>query len=194
LNLRPLDPQSARSHLHPSQPGPPLPTTRINRLSASASVPPCFRAACDNSVTTSQPAQPTDSKPAYLEMPSSKPDLHQTRPRQPSPLSHHPAPAAHGNPSRHPSIRTPHPLRHRAVSLRCATRHARACRPQHQCTSRGSAPHTNHAPDPDMSKVTTCPANTARHQPSRCQPTTATNTESSSFTPDSPLPGSPNIG
>jgi len=59
-----------------------------------------FRTTCDNSVTTSQPASPPNSKPDHVEMPASKPDLHQTRPLQPSPLPHHHAPAAHRNPSR----------------------------------------------------------------------------------------------
>ena len=39
-----------------------------------------FRAACDNSVTTSAARQPTHSKPAHPEMPTSLPGLHQTRP------------------------------------------------------------------------------------------------------------------
>ena len=49
-----------------------------------------FRATCDKRVTTSAARQPTNSKPAHLEMPAGKPDVHQTRPRQSCALPHHP--------------------------------------------------------------------------------------------------------
>jgi len=120
LNLRPLDPQSARNHVHPSQPVPPLPPTCRNRLNLSLR-PTMFRTACDNSVTTSAARQPTNSKPDHPEMPAGKPDLHQTRPGQPSPL---PTTARqrlianrHDSPS---AIRTPQPLRAPAVSFHSA--------------------------------------------------------------------------
>jgi hypothetical protein len=81
--------------------------------------PTMFRATCDNSVTTSAARQPTNSKPAHLEMPAG-----QTRfaPNQSAPTlctAHHRTPAAHGTSLRQPSIRTPTPCgTGRALALR----------------------------------------------------------------------------
>ena len=50
-----------------------------------------FRAACDNSVTTSQPAGPPTANPSMSKCSPACPVCNQTGPRQPSPLPHHPA-------------------------------------------------------------------------------------------------------
>jgi hypothetical protein len=120
-----------------------------------------FRAACDNSVTTSPPTSPPIANPDHPKCPPAQPMC--TKPDRADPR-HCPTTASGSS----QGITTPLPsapptLRHRAVSFTAPTRHARACRPQHQCTFRAARPpHRFTVPDPDMSKVTTCPANTAR--------------------------------
>ena len=109
-------------------------------------------------------------------MPAGKPDLHQTRPGQP--LSTAPPPRANRSSqtvttARPPSAR-PNPCgTDRVIPLRTlATLGLAAAHIQ----SRVRRMARRHA-----------------HETFPCQPTTATKTESSSFAPDSPLPGSPAI-
>jgi hypothetical protein len=139
-----------------------------------------FRATCDKRVTTSPPRQPTNSKPAHLEMPAGQPHLHQTRPRQPAPLPHNPAPAAHRAPSRHPlASASPTP---------CGT--GRVFTLRQLGASRSVAPHTDSPPPtPTCRRSRPAPPTQHAHQPSPCQPTTATNTESSFAAPRQPRAG-----
>lgn len=127
-------------------------------------------------MTTSAARPPTTSKPDHLEMPTGKPDSHQTGPGQP--LRHCPTTARqllianrHHSPS---AICTPNPCgTGRVIPLRTLATRGFAGR-HIQSRVRGMA--RRHA-----------------HETSPCQPTTATKTESSSFAPDSPLPGTPTI-
>jgi hypothetical protein len=150
-----------------------------------------FRTTCDNPVTTPPASQPTNSKPAHLEMPASKPELHQTRPLQPCALPHHRAPAPHRTPSRQPFHPHPQPLRDRRCSSTAPTRHSRACRPQHQRAS-AAGPHTNHPPDPDLSKVTTRAAHMSR-SPTIPMPADDGDQYRVIVAPDSRMPGPPTI-
>ena len=61
-----------------------------------------FRAACDNSVTTSQPARPPTANLRISKCPPASPICAKPVPHQPSPLPHHRVPAAHRTSSRHP--------------------------------------------------------------------------------------------
>ena len=95
-------------------------------------------------------------------MPAGTTDVHQTRPLE---SCRAPPPRASGSSqpiTTPPSIGIPTPCGNRPCSSTAPIRYARACRPQHQCASRGAGPHTNHRHRPDMPKVTTCPAHTAR--------------------------------
>ena len=176
--------------LVPARPSPPADLQKSSQCISLR--PTMFRAACDNSVTTSAARQPTNSKPAHLEMPSGKPDLHQPvrSNRVPCPTTARQRLIAPDHDS--PSIRTPHPLRDRPCSSTAPIRHSRACGPQHQCTFRGSA-HTNTAPDPDMSTVTTRAANTARPPTIPVPADDGDQYRVLVATPDSPVPGSPTI-
>ncbi len=157
----------------PARPSPPAdlqkPSQRIPLR------PTMFRTTCDNSVTTSAARQPTNSKPDHLEMPAGKPDLHQTRPGQPSPLPHHRAPAAHRKPSRQP-VRHPHAPTPAgpAVSFHSATRDSRICRRPH------SVPRPRHGP-PARSRNIPMPADDGDQD------------RVIVVAPDSRLPGSPAI-
>ena len=66
-----------------------------------------FRAACDNSVTTSPPASPPTANLTISKYPPASPICTKPDRANPSPLPHHRAPAAHRNPSRQP-FRHPH--------------------------------------------------------------------------------------
>jgi len=93
-------------------------------------------------------------------MPASKTDLHQTRPRRPSPLPHHRAPAARSNPSRHPFH--PHPPGRDRPCYFHPTLTTLVVAALTISPTSVAWPTPITAPDPDMSKVTTCAANTAR--------------------------------
>jgi len=84
-------------------------------------------------------------------MPAGRPDLHQTRARQPCALPHR-TPAAHRNPSRQPFHR--HPAAGPAVCEHCANSPLSSLPPSTSVRVRGVAPH--------LSKITTRAAHAAR--------------------------------
>ena len=143
-----------------------------------------FRTTCDKRVTTSAARQPTNSKPAHLEMPAGKPDVHQTRPLQswPGPTTARQRRiATHHDP---PSIGIPTPA---APAVCCALSQLATLEPAALNISRASAawPTPITAPDPDLSKVTT---RTAEYQtPPPTTPMPADDAD------DHRRPGSPNI-
>ena len=118
--LPPLDPQSARDHIYPSQ-----------RISLR---PTMFCATCDNSVTTSPARQLTNSKSQHPEIPAGNTDSHQTSPRQPSPLPRHRNASGSSQPITMALPSAPHPCGTGRVSPQ---RHSRLsdCRRQHQSAS-----------------------------------------------------------
>ena len=164
-----------------TRPSPSLPSRRP--ASIVSTYPPLSQHVsrqCDNSVTTSQPATPPTANLTISKCPPASPICTKTRPRQPSRLPHHRAPEAHRNPSRHPFHRHPHPCGiDRALALRqLATLKLAAL---------NMSAHSAARPDTDLPSLTpTCrrsqpaPPTQHAHQPSLRQPTTATNTESSS--------------
>jgi len=105
-------------------PSPSLPSRRPAKSSQRISLrPTMFRTNCDKRVTTSAARQPTHSKPEHPEMPTGKPDMHHTRPRQSCALPHHRTPAAHRNPSDSPSVSThPRGTRHVIPLRHCDSR------------------------------------------------------------------------
>jgi hypothetical protein len=154
--------------------------------------PTMFRTACDNSVTTSA-CPPADQQQTC----ASRNARQQTRfaPNKTGPtLATAPPPRASGSsqpittplPSA-PTCGTGHviPLRTLATSELAALNIS--ARPQ-----RGP-PHQSPPLTPTCRRSRPAPPTHHAHQPALCQPTTATNTASSSFAPDSPLPGSPAI-
>jgi hypothetical protein len=107
LNLRPLDPQSARSRVHPSQLVPPLPADLHQSSQRISHRPTMFRTTCDKRVTTSQPASPPTANLSISTCPPPSQSCPKTSPRQSGALPHHRTPTAHRNRSRQP-VRHPH--------------------------------------------------------------------------------------
>ena len=136
-----------------------------------------FRAACDNSVTTSQPASPPTANLRISKCPPASPVC--------------------AKPVRANPLHCPTTARQRLI----ANRHDSPSRPPHAPTLAGPAVslHSAHSrlSDVPAAHIQSRVRGMARrhaHETSPCQPTTATKTESSSsFAPDSPLPGSPAI-
>ena len=112
----------------PDRPSPPV---DLHKSSQRISLrPTMFRAACDNSVTTSQPAGPPTANPSMSKCPPACPVCNQTGPRQPSPLPHHPA--VRLTTTHHDTFHPAPPCgTGRVIPLR-QIRHSRACGPQHQ--------------------------------------------------------------
>ena len=161
MNLRPLDPQVS---VKPCSPVPARPSRPADLQQSSQCIclrPTMFRAACDNSVTTSQPASPPTANLSISKCPPAsqictKPDRSNRVPcpttaRQRLIATHHDT----------PSIRIPPPAAP-AVSFHCANSPLSSLRPATSVHIPPRPPHRFTAPDPDMSKVTTCAAHTAR--------------------------------
>jgi hypothetical protein len=117
-------------------------------------------------------AGPPPAKPHHLEMPAGKPDLHHTRPRQPShrcPITARQRPAATHRQPFHPHVPTPA---------------APTAIPQRQFATVGFAA-------PQHQSSVRLMVHQHAHETSPCQPTTGTN--ESTVADDSRLPNSPTI-
>src|SRR6185312_8787070 len=102
----------------PARPSPPAdlqkPSQRISLR------PTMFRTACDNSVTTPQPASPAPANLTIWKCPPARPMCTKPDRANPSPLPHHRAPAAHRNPSRQHLPSAPQPPAAPTVSFHSA--------------------------------------------------------------------------
>jgi hypothetical protein len=124
------------------RPSPSLPPADLQKPSQRIPLrPTMFRTACDNSVTTSQPASPPTANPSISKCPPASPICTKPDRANPSPLPHHRAPADHRKPSRQP-FRHPHaqPLRDRPCHSTPHTCDSRICRRPH------SVPGPRHGP------------------------------------------------
>ena len=151
-----------------------------------------FRAACDNSVTTSQPASPPTANLRISKCPRARPIC--TKPDRAGPL-HCPTTARRPLVATHhdiPSIRTHLGGTGHAISTPRSRLSSLPPSPMvggravlaaqvvtFDMSGSGAVIGVGHATDVGLMAL--------------CQPTTATTTESSSFAPDSPLPGPPAI-
>jgi hypothetical protein len=153
-----------------------------------------FRATCDKSVTTSQPVSPPPANLTIPKCPPAQPMC--TKPdranRGPCPPPHT---SAHRTPSRQPFHPHPTPVGP-AVCYHCANSPRSSLRPSPSVhIPRRAAPTPITAPDPTCRRSRPAPPTQHAHPPSLYQPTTATNTESSSpmTAPAGPATHRPNV-
>ena len=129
-----------------------------------------FRAACDNSVTTSQPASRPTANLRISKCPPANPicTKQDRSNRVPCPTTG--APAAHRRSSRHPfHPHAPHPLRHWTVSFHCANSPRLSLRTSTSVhVPRRGAPHQSPPLTPTCRRSRPAPPTQHAHQPCLC--------------------------